>query len=147
MRDTQKAPLRLDGGVFRRRLPPKTESTIFTIVQEAVNNALKHASAKTIWLRLAERGKALVVTVEDDGKGFDQASVEGSYSQRGSLGLLNMRERAEMVDGVLGIRSIPGFGTTVTLRIPLEDEAQTTMTNSRLPAAERSGGGGGLSAV
>lgn len=121
MHDTQNAPLRLDAGGFSRRLPPKTESTIFAIVQEAVNNALKHAEAHNIWIRLSERDRMLTVQVEDDGQGFDVASVEGSYGQRGSLGLLNMRERAEMVDGLLTIRSLPNFGTTVTLRVPLTD--------------------------
>ena len=72
-------------------------------------------------MRLAERGKSLVVSIEDDGQGFDQASVEETYGQRGSLGLLNMRERAEAIDGVLSIRSTPSSGTTVTLRVPLEE--------------------------
>jgi signal transduction histidine kinase len=123
VREPQNVPLRLDASGFDRRLPPKTESTIFAILQEAINNAQKHAEAKNIWLRLAERDQTLVAVVEDDGAGFDMASVEGSYGQRGSLGLLNMRERAEMVDGMLTIRSVPGFGTTVTLRVPLSDAA------------------------
>jgi signal transduction histidine kinase len=122
VRESQNLPLRLDAGGFNRRLPPKSESTIFAILQEAINNAQKHAEAKNIWLRLAERDKTLVAVVEDDGAGFDMATVEGSYGQRGSLGLLNMRERAEMVDGMLTIRSVPGFGTTVTLRVPLSDD-------------------------
>jgi signal transduction histidine kinase len=126
VRETQNLPLRLDAGGFNRRLPPKSESTIFAILQEAINNAQKHAEAKNVWLRLAERDKTLVAVVEDDGAGFDQASVEGAYGQRGSLGLLNMRERAEMVDGMLTIRSVPGFGTTVTLRVPLQDNTPLT---------------------
>jgi signal transduction histidine kinase len=121
LKETQNVPLRLDASGFDRRLPPKTESTVFAILQEAINNAQKHAEAKNIWLRLAERDKTLVAVVEDDGAGFDLASVEDSYGQRGSLGLLNMRERAEMVDGMLTVRSVPGFGTTVTLRVSLPD--------------------------
>ncbi len=134
VRETQNLPLRLDAGGFDRRLPPKTESTIFAILQEAVNNAQKHSEAKNIWLRLAERDQTLVAVVEDDGEGFDMASVEGTYDQRGSLGLLNMRERAEMVDGMLTIRSVQGFGTTVTLRVPLSEAimsaSQTVETHS-----------------
>ncbi len=125
MRDSQSAPLRLDAGGFDRRLPPKSESTIFTIIQEAVNNALKHAEAKNVWIRLAEREQTLVAIVEDDGVGFDMAAVTGSYGSRGSLGLLNMRERAEMVDGMLTVRSMQGFGTTVTLRVPIVDAPMT----------------------
>jgi signal transduction histidine kinase len=122
LRETQSVPLRLDASGFNRRLPPKTETTVFAILQEAINNAQKHAEAKNIWLRLAERDRTLVAVVEDDGAGFDMSSVEGSYGQRGSLGLLNMRERAEMVDGMLTIHSVPGFGTSVTLRVPLSND-------------------------
>jgi signal transduction histidine kinase len=134
MRESQSAPLRMDPGRFERRLPGKAESTIFTIIQEAVNNALKHAEAKSIWIRLAERDRTLVVIVEDDGVGFDMATVEGSYGSRGSLGLLNMRERAEMVDGMLTIRSMQGFGTTVTLRVPITD-APDPQTPTDAPGA------------
>lgn len=125
LRETQSVPLRLDAGGFNQRLPPKTETTVFAILQEAISNAQKHAEAKNIWLRLAERDKTLVAVVEDDGAGFDIAAVDGSYGQRGSLGLLNMRERAEMVDGMLTIRSVPGFGTSVTLRVPLSKDGVT----------------------
>jgi signal transduction histidine kinase len=61
--------------------------------------------------------------VEDDGSGFDVGEVESSYDQRGSLGLVNLRERSELVDGRLHIDSEVGRGTLVSVSIPLSEEA------------------------
>ncbi|TEU22007.1 MAG: GAF domain-containing protein [Anaerolineales bacterium] len=97
---------------------PKNEATLFAIVQEAVRNALKHAQADNIWVRLAEQAGELMVMVQDDGVGFDTAEVENGYEQRGSLGMVNIRERAELVGGHLTLRSTPGQGTEVMIRIP-----------------------------
>jgi signal transduction histidine kinase len=97
---------------------PKNEAAIFAIVQEAVRNALKHAQADNIWVRLAEQAGELMVMVQDDGVGFDTAAVENGYEQRGSLGMVNIRERAELVGGHLTLRSTPGQGTEVMVRVP-----------------------------
>ncbi len=67
--------------------------------------------------------KWLLLEVRDDGVGFDVASVNRSYDQRGSLGMVNLRERTELVNGVLNIQSAPGKGTLVQVFIPLSDEA------------------------
>jgi signal transduction histidine kinase len=96
----------------------KDEAAIFAIVQEAVNNALKHAQADNIWVRLAEQAGELMVMVQDDGVGFDTAAVENGYEQRGSLGMVNIRERAELIGGHLTLRSVPGQGTEVMIRVP-----------------------------
>jgi signal transduction histidine kinase len=100
------------------RRDPKDEAAIFAIVQEAVKNALKHAQADNIWVRLAEQAGELMVMVQDDGVGFDTAAVESDYEQRGSLGMVNIRERAELVGGRLTLRSAPGQGTEVMIRVP-----------------------------
>jgi len=100
------------------RRDPKDEAAIFAIVQEAVRNALKHAQADNIWIRLAEQAGELMVIVQDDGVGFDTAAVENDYEQRGSLGMVNIRERAELVGGHLTLRSAPGQGTEVMIRVP-----------------------------
>ena len=71
-------------------------------------------------VRIARFGETLVVTVRDNGKGFDLKAVEASYDQRGSLGLVNMRERAELIGGNLEIDSKIGRGTTVTLAVPMK---------------------------
>ena len=68
------------------------QGVIFYIVEEAVNNARKHAQAAHVWVRLNWAGDDLVLLeIEDDGVGFDAAAVNGSYDQRGSLGMVNMR--------------------------------------------------------
>jgi len=94
------------------------ESIVFSIVEEAVNNALKHAQAQHIWVRAGQKGDMLAVDVEDDGEGFNLGSVLQAYDQRESFGLVNMRERAELIGGQLTIVSAVGQGTTVTLRVP-----------------------------
>lgn len=113
-------------------LPDLTDSvsaTIFAIVQEAVNNAKKHASARNVWLRLSMENSWLQVIVEDNGHGFDAEEVERNYDKQGSIGLLSMRERAELIDGHLQIESDvtpPGTGTRVILRVPLLKRAEET---------------------
>ncbi|HYM28716.1 MAG TPA: GAF domain-containing sensor histidine kinase, partial [Steroidobacteraceae bacterium] len=100
------------------RLPYNAEAVTFAIVQEAVNNVLKHARASNCWIELQERGGHLVVTVRDDGVGFDVHNVSEDYQRRGSWGLLNMHERAALVYATLGIRSQPQQGTLVMLSVP-----------------------------
>ena len=100
------------------------QGVIFYIIEEATNNARKHANALHIWVRLRsfEKGIALL-EIEDDGLGFDVESVNKSYDQRGSLGMVNLRERTELVNGVLTIDSAPGRGTRIQVYIPLTEEA------------------------
>jgi signal transduction histidine kinase len=100
------------------RLPYNAEAVTFAIVQEAVNNVLKHGRANNCWIELQERGQHLVVSVRDDGVGFNVHNVSEDYQRRGSWGLLNMHERAALVDATLGIRSQPQQGTTVMLSVP-----------------------------
>lgn len=102
------------------RLDAKRENTVFNIIQEATNNALKHAQAKHIWIRLARQGDELMATVQDDGKGFDLQAVRKNYNQRGSFGLLNIDERARMVGGSAEMTSAPGAGTTVRVIVPID---------------------------
>lgn len=101
-------------------LDTKTEGTLFNIIQEAVNNALKHARAKHIWVRMRREGKALHAEVQDDGAGFDKAAVLRTYEKRGSFGLLNIDERARLVGGHAEMDSAPGQGTKVTIVVPIE---------------------------
>jgi len=103
---------------------------VFFIEEEAVNNARKHAQAENIWVRLKRRGELLRLEVQDDGVGFDVSKVEASYDQRASLGMVNLRERAEMVNGVLRIDSVPGKGTRVAVTIPLTIEAAERLHHS-----------------
>jgi len=105
---------------FDRRLNSQVERTVFSIVQEAVNNARRHAGAQNIRLNLKEEEKTVVVTVEDDGRGFDVAAREKAYAD-GHFGLFNMRERARLIESDLSLTSTLGRGTKVVLRVPLEE--------------------------
>ena len=102
------------------------QGVIFYIIEEAVNNARKHAAADTISvnLRQIETGVALL-EILDNGMGFDMEEMEKSYDKRAnsSLGMVNLRERAELVNGHLQIDSAPGKGTRVQVYIPLTEEA------------------------
>jgi two-component system, NarL family, sensor histidine kinase DevS len=96
-----------------RRLPRDTESTLYRIVQEALNNVAKHASATRAEALVEQAGGAVTVTVRDDGRGFDLVAVSGGF------GLIGMRERVELAGGELQIDTEPGRGTTVLARIPI----------------------------
>lgn len=107
-----------DGG-FNKRLSNEVEATIFIIVQEAINNARKHAKAKNIWVNLAQAEEHLLVAVEDDGQGFDAENTRKTYDQHSRLGLLSMQERADLIDAQLDIQSKLGQGTKIALKVPL----------------------------
>lgn len=102
------------------RLSREAELAIFAIVQEAISNVRKHAEASQVVIRLAipEEGY-LEVSVKDNGVGFDPSTVSRVSAERGSLGVLTMQERALSLQGSLSIRSSPGQGTEVLLRLPL----------------------------
>lgn len=100
-------------------LDTKAEGTLFNIIQESVNNAMKHAKAQHIWVRLKQSQTMLEATVQDDGRGFDLQKVRTSYEQRGSFGLLNIEERAKLIGGMAEMHSAPGEGTTVRILVPL----------------------------
>lgn len=100
-------------------LDQNTQGVIFYIIEEAIGNARKHAKAENIWVRLYVKDGLFVAEVEDDGQGFDVDAVQMSYDERGSLGMTNMHERAELVSGELAIASAPGKGTRIRLTVPL----------------------------
>ena len=106
------------------QLDMNTQTVIFTVAEEAVNNARKHAKAEHIWVKVQRLQADLAfLEIEDDGKGFLVDDVMGNYDDRGSLGMLNMRERAELVQGVFHIKSIPGEGTQIQVVLPLTPDA------------------------
>lgn len=99
---------------------PTLETNIYYIVQEAMQNIMKHARASRAQIRMSCFDEALHVSVRDDGMGFDLERVRDEYHGRKSLGLINLYERALLVDGRLTIDSLPGHGTTVRLAVPLK---------------------------
>ncbi|HKI53658.1 MAG TPA: GAF domain-containing sensor histidine kinase [Anaerolineales bacterium] len=108
------------------------QGVIFYIIEEAANNARKHANAMHIWVRLRpfETDIALL-EIEDDGLGFDVEAVNKSYDQRGSLGMVNLRERSELVTGLLNIDSAPGKGTRIQVYLPLTEEAADRLHHAK----------------
>jgi two-component system CheB/CheR fusion protein len=115
-------------GIEDVRLPGLVETTLYRIVQQAMNNIYKHAAAKNISVTIERRGDHVLAIVEDDGSGFDQESVEGNHGRH--LGIAGMRQRASIVGGELTIESRPGAGTTVRAKLPL-----TTGSHPVLPVS------------
>lgn len=95
------------------RLPGEIETAIYRIVQEALTNIVRHARATRAGVLLEQRDESLLLVVEDNGVGFDPQAPKV-----GQLGLLGMRERADMLGGTLTIESSPGQGTTLFLEVP-----------------------------
>ncbi len=99
------------------RLPQEVELVVYRVVQEALSNVARHGGASRAEVALVAESGELIVTVRDDGRGFDPATALDSRQR--SLGLFGMRERAALVGGRLSIESSPGSGTRVRLEIPV----------------------------
>jgi two-component system sensor histidine kinase UhpB len=93
----------------------------FRLVQEALTNILRHAGARHIWLELSQSESVLELVVRDDGVGFDVTSTLAQTDRRGHLGLLGMRERAQILGGSLEVDSEPGRGTRIRIRFPISE--------------------------
>jgi signal transduction histidine kinase len=102
-------------------LDEETQGGIFYIVEECINNSRKHAQASNLWVRMGIRDDSFVAQVEDDGSGFDVSSIQHRYDERGSLGMINLHERTELLGGKIRIESAPGRGTRITVIVPLKD--------------------------
>jgi signal transduction histidine kinase len=92
------------------------ETSLFRIAQEALTNAIKHAEAAHIWLKLDYRN-GTSLSVSDDGRGFDTAAVLESPAIRTAWGLAGMQERTNLINANLQLLSSPGNGTTLTVRL------------------------------
>ncbi len=118
--ETDPTPIHLEAPLgVDQVLDQNAQGIIFYIVEEGITNARKNAHPQNIWVRLGVQGDTFVAEVEDDGCGFDVNAIQIGYDERGSLGIINMHERAELVGGKLAITSAPGKGTRVTLTVPL----------------------------
>ena len=98
-----------------RPMPPRTAAGVYRIAQEALGNALRHADARTVNLRLTVQPDQLHLAVEDDGRGFDP---DATLPQR--FGLVGINERARLLGGNLQVESAPGEGTRLHISIPLD---------------------------
>lgn len=99
-------------------LPDSARQALYAVAQGALSNVEQHASASRVWLRLAEENGELVLTVADNGRGFEAQEAAGSASAQG---LRNMRYRIESLGGRFYLRSAPGDGTRIEARLPVRD--------------------------
>ncbi len=133
MRETysQNVVINIDEKVIEE-LEMGKQGVIFYIVEEAVNNARKHAAASNIWVRLRQMDPGLaLLDIKDDGIGFDLQTMNSDYDKRGSLGMINLRERTELVNGLLDIQSKPGKGTLIQVYVPLTEEAADRLHHAK----------------
>ena len=114
LRTNSHVDMDFESGREPRRMTPELESTIFRVVQEALNNTIKHASATTASVSVVEEQGQVTVFVEDNGSGFDPGNGFG-----GRFGLHGMRERVELAEGELEIDTAPGQGTRVEVHLPV----------------------------
>jgi signal transduction histidine kinase len=112
-------PVHLEGEVTGR-LPSPLETAIYRVVQEALNNAVKHSGASKISISARREGDTLCCSIRDNGAGFDAEAMR-THRVRSGLGLTAMQERLNAVGGTLHIESAPGKGSEVQIRLPFGD--------------------------
>lgn len=118
---------------------------LFYLIEEATNNARKYAEAELITVQGVIQGESIIIKIADNGKGFDSDAVNANYDRRGSFGMVNMRERAELLNGTLNLKSVIGKGTVITITIPLEvtrmltnpDKIQQQVNHTKLAVTTR----------
>ncbi|MBN1640299.1 MAG: GAF domain-containing sensor histidine kinase, partial [Anaerolineae bacterium] len=104
------------------RVDPNLQAVAWFVTEEALTNARKYSNAEQVWVRMHVHDGHFVTEVEDNGIGFDYAATMARYDERGSFGLLNLQERAALVNGRATVRTAPGRGTTVRLVVPLQQD-------------------------
>jgi two-component system sensor histidine kinase DegS len=100
------------------RLHPAVELAAYRIAQEALNNAVQHSAAENVTVRVSCTPEGLVLSVIDDGVGFDLPPQPDVLTRAGHFGLMGMRERATLIGGSFHVDTAPGKGTRVTVRLP-----------------------------
>lgn len=105
--------------VRQRRFPPEVNLALYRTCQESLNNAVRHARARRVDIRLASAPRKVELTVEDDGVGFDPEEVRRRSFRSSGIGLLGMRERAAALGGSLRVESARGRGTTIRAALPV----------------------------
>ena len=102
-------------GVFSK----EEEASFYRIVQECVNNILKHSQATEALIAIVREEEFITLTVSDNGKGFLPTGDESGQTQKGGFGLIGMAERVRMLDGAFKLETAPGQGTTITIKFPV----------------------------
>ena len=112
-------PVKLVCTLVTARLPADVELAFLRILQEALRNIEKHASARHIVVRLSKKGEFIRLAIKDDGAGFSPSQSPGNPESKGRLGLISMRERAASVGGTLRVKSVFGAGTEIEAVVPI----------------------------
>jgi len=105
---------------YAGRLPDETETHLFRIAQEALTNVARHSGAKHVRIKLESAAREIRLVIEDDGRGLGASPANGH-----GLGLIGMRARARSAGGDAAIRSLPGHGVVIEVRVPLRNETDT----------------------
>jgi signal transduction histidine kinase len=114
--------LKVDVAGHEKLITPAAKTAIFRIVQEALNNIIKHAEAKNVNISLIFEAVDVRVRIKDDGRGFDIYAKKSQAGGRPSLGLVGMQERASLLNGTFFVASTPGQGTLVEVTVPYHQE-------------------------
>jgi signal transduction histidine kinase len=101
------------------RLAAQTEISLYRIVQESLNNIAKHAEASEVNLQIIRHAGGVRLVIEDNGKGMSKPAADVRMTDKGGMGLVSMRERANSLGGILTIDSMPKSGTLITVEIPI----------------------------
>jgi signal transduction histidine kinase len=107
----------LDASDYQIRLPAQIETELFRIVQEAITNIVRHANASVVSIHLAYNNNHITLQVEDDGQGFNPASIENQPAVKG-FGLQSIQERVSILGGLFKLKSVPERGARITIKIP-----------------------------
>jgi two-component system sensor histidine kinase DegS len=100
-----------------RGMDAQKAMSVYRIVQESLNNVIRHAGAKHAWVELDFTDSEVFVQIRDDGKGFVVPANPAEFPEKGHFGLLGLQERAEIINAELKILSTPGQGTIITLQV------------------------------
>jgi signal transduction histidine kinase len=114
-------PCQVVSTVDDSQLQQQFATVFFRIYQETLTNIIRHAKATRVDVRLAEEDGALVLTVKDNGRGISEEEIANTRS----IGLVGMRERAMLIGGEITLQGVPGKGTTMTLRVPMNRQLPT----------------------
>jgi signal transduction histidine kinase len=118
--DIHGIPARFDDDEADKPLAERTRIVAYQAVRELLHNAVKHAEAESVEVRLARVGGSARLVVQDRGRGFDGSRFEYRVTPEGGFGLFNIRERVLHLGGTCSVASTPGLGTEVTLTLPLD---------------------------
>ena len=101
-------------------VPREVASCLYRVAREVLQNVAKHANANHVSVTLTLKNRTVVLSIADDGVGFDPEAIKG----RGGLGFIGMEERVRLVKGKLSIAARPGHGTQIVIKVPLPDSTE-----------------------